>query len=115
MLTISWRSHRMFTRQVPASTILVDAQSMAGRDMPSEHLAAQAAFEADDVIAINRSPNRHRGCPLDLAFSCRFAEAGDDLMHRRDQDRELVGPNLVLPNIGGDNPRSEFSTDRCRR
>jgi hypothetical protein len=43
----------MFTRQVPASTILVDAQSMAGRDMLSEHLAVPAAFQADDIIAVN--------------------------------------------------------------
>ena len=31
-----WRSHWMFTRQVPASAILVNAKSMVGREMPSE-------------------------------------------------------------------------------
>jgi hypothetical protein len=43
----------MFTPQVPASAILVNAQSVVGREMPSEHLAASAAFQADDIIAVN--------------------------------------------------------------
>jgi hypothetical protein len=42
-LRIAGCCHWMFTRHVPASTILVDAQSMAGRDMLSEHLAVPAA------------------------------------------------------------------------
>jgi hypothetical protein len=43
----------VFTRQVPSGTILFDAQSMAGRDMPSEYLATPPAFQANDVIAMN--------------------------------------------------------------
>ena len=43
----------MFTREVPTSTILVDAQLMAGSEMASDHLATPAAFEADDIIAVN--------------------------------------------------------------
>jgi hypothetical protein len=43
----------MLSGEFPAGTILVDAQSMAGSEMSSEHLAAPAAFEADDIIAVN--------------------------------------------------------------
>jgi DNA topoisomerase VI subunit B len=57
---------------------------MDGREMPSEHLAAPAAFEADNIIAVTRSPDLHRGCSLFVEFGCRFAEVADDLMHCRD-------------------------------
>jgi hypothetical protein len=43
----------MVTRQVPASTILIDGQPVSGRYMPPEHLAAPRAFQANDVIAMN--------------------------------------------------------------
>jgi hypothetical protein len=43
----------MLTGEVPASAILVDAQSMAGIEMPSEHLGTPPAFEANDIIPVN--------------------------------------------------------------
>jgi hypothetical protein len=99
----------MFSRQVPASTILVNAQSMAARDMPSEHLAAPPTFEANHVVPVNGSTDRHRGCALlaDLCYG--LPETGERLMHGRDQRRELVGPDLVATHVSGDNRRSEFS------
>jgi len=45
---------------------------MAGSDMPPEHLAAPAAFEADDIIAVNGSPDRHRGYPPFIEFGHRL-------------------------------------------
>jgi hypothetical protein len=57
---------------------------MADRDMPSEHLGAPAAFEADDIIAVNGSPDRDGGCPLTPGFGCRFTDANERLMHSRD-------------------------------
>jgi hypothetical protein len=74
----------MVTRQVPACTILVDAQSMAGIEMPLKHLAAPAAFETDNIIAVNGATDRHRGCSLDFSFVRRFTEADERLMHGRD-------------------------------
>jgi len=82
----------MFARQVPASTISLDAQFMSGREMPLEHLAAPAAFQANDVIAMNRSPDRDGRCPLDLAFGCRFSEGDERPMNGRDQGHELIEP-----------------------
>jgi hypothetical protein len=43
----------MLKGEFPASTTLLDAQSVAGSEMPSEHLAAPAAFQADEIIAVN--------------------------------------------------------------
>jgi hypothetical protein len=53
--------------------------------MPSERQAAPAAFEADDMIAVNRSADRHGGGPLSLDFGCRFSESRECLMDSRDQ------------------------------
>jgi hypothetical protein len=101
----------MFTRQAPAKTILIYAQFMARREMPSEHLAAPAALQANDVIAMDRSPDRDGGCPVHLGFDRRFTEADERLTNGRDQRSELVGRDLVLPNIGGNNHRGEFSIE----
>jgi hypothetical protein len=101
----------MFTRQVPPSTILLDAQSMTGRNMPSEHLAAPAAIEADDIIAMNRSPDRYGGGLISLGFDYRFSDSRERLMDGRDQRSELVGPDLVSPNISGDDVGRECSVE----
>src|SRR5712691_6052138 len=63
---------------------------MACRKMASEHLAAPAAFQADDVIAIDGSPDRDRGYSLPVSFGDHFTER---CTHGRDQRRELVGPD----------------------
>jgi hypothetical protein len=49
--------------------------------------------------------------PLDDGFGCRLTEAGERLMYRRDQRRELVKRGLVSPKICGD----DFRGGRCRR
>jgi hypothetical protein len=108
-LRIAGRCHWMVTGEVPARAILLHGQSMAGSEMPSEHLAAPAALQANDIIAVNGSPGRDGGCPLTPGFGCRFSESSQCLMNGRDQRPELVGRDLVLPNIGDDNRGSEFS------
>jgi hypothetical protein len=102
----------MVSGELPAGTILVDAQSMSGREMPSEHLAAPAAFETNDIIAMNGSADGHRGYPLDLGFGCWFSESREHLMDRRDERAELVGCDLVSPNVSCDDIASQFSV-RC--
>src|SRR5215831_18052285 len=64
----------MVSGEFPATAILVDAQSMAGHEMPSEHLTAPAAFEANDIIGVDRSTDRDGGGPLRFGFGCRFSE-----------------------------------------
>src|SRR4029077_16503079 len=102
----------MLTGEVPASTILLHGKSMAGSEMPLKHLAAPPTFEANHVVPVNGSPDRHRGGPLDRCFARRFTAADERPMNGRNQGRELIGRDLVLPNIGGDDRRSQFSI--CR-
>src|SRR5215813_5493917 len=106
----------MFTRQVPASTILLHGQFMAGDEMSSEHLSAPAAFQANDIIAMNRSSYRDGRCPLAACFWWLFSETCEGLINGRDESSELVRRDLIAPNIGGDNFSREFSIDgggRC--
>jgi hypothetical protein len=104
----------MFARKIPASTVLIDGQLMAG-DMPLEHLAAPAAFQADHVVPMSGSPDRDGGRQFGSGFGCRFSEANERPMHGRDQGRQLVGCYLVSPNVSGDDIGRQFSIERCRR
>src|SRR5215469_11813848 len=79
--------------------------------MPPERQAAPAAFEANDIIRVNRSPDRHGGGPLSLGFGSRFSESRERLMDGRNQCPELIGPDFVSPNVRGDDVGREFSTD----
>jgi hypothetical protein len=74
----------VLTGEVPASAILVNAQSVTGSEVPFEHLTAPATIEADDIIAMNGLPDRDGRCPLNLRFGCRFTDANERLMHSRD-------------------------------
>jgi hypothetical protein len=71
----------MFTRQVPPSAIVVDAQTMAGRQMSSDHQAPPSAFQADDEITLNGSPDRHRGSSRPAVFIDGLTEADERLMN----------------------------------
>ena len=74
----------MVTAEVPPRAILLHGQFMAIRDMPSEHLAAPATFEADDIITVNRSPDRDGECSLFVEFGYQFTETRERLMYGRD-------------------------------
>ena len=74
----------MVTGEVPASTILIYGKSMAGRDMPLEHLAAPATVQAHDIIAVNGSTDRDGGCSLSVEFGYQFTKGCEGLMHGRD-------------------------------
>ena len=84
---------------------------MAGCQMPSNHQAAPTAFQADDVIPMNGSADRHRGSSLTADFWWLFTETCEGLMNSRDQGPELIGRDLIAPNICGDNLSREFSID----
>ena len=80
---------------------------MGGRHMPTQHLPAPAAIQADDMIAMNGSPDGNSRGSLDDGFSRRLTEFPERLMDGRDQGGELVGRELIASNIGGDNFRGE--------
>ena len=74
----------MVGAEVPARSILLHGQSMAGIEMPLDHLAAPPAFEANDMVAMNGSPDRHCGSSLSVGFCHWFTEAVERLMNIRD-------------------------------
>ena len=90
---------------------MVGAQSTVTSKMPPERQAAPAAFEANDIIAVNRSPDRHGGGPLSLSFGSRFSGSRERLMDGRNQCPELIGPDLVSPNVRGDDVGRAFSIE----
>ena len=47
----------MLMEEGPPHAVLLDGQSMGGREMAFEHLAAPATIEADDIIAVNGLPD----------------------------------------------------------
>ena len=67
----------MLTGEGPPHAVLLDAQSMAGREMAFEHLAAPATIKADDISAMNGLPDCDGGCPLDRRFGCRSTNADE--------------------------------------
>ena len=76
--------------------------------MPSEHLAFPAAIQADDIIAVNGSPDGNRRGSLDDGFRCELPEVGERRMDSRDQRRQLIGWDLIASNISADDFRGEF-------
>jgi hypothetical protein len=58
---------------------------MSGREMTADHLTSPPAFDANDEVALNGSPDRHRRGSLDRGFLRRPAEVGERLMDVRDQ------------------------------
>src|SRR6516165_1508410 len=99
----------MLTGEVPACAILLHRQVMAGNEMPSEHLAAPPAFQTNDIIAMDGSPDWHGGGPLTFGFGCGFSEPRERPVDGRDQFSELVERDLIVADIGGDNVGREFS------
>ena len=81
--------------------------------MPAEHLAEKPAFEADDTVALHRSPDRdsrhqrsrHRRAP---------AKATERAMHRRDEARELIDADGILRDVATDDPRNQAAINRMR-
>jgi hypothetical protein len=76
--------------------------------MPAQHLPAPPAIQADNIVAVNGSPDRHRRGSLDKGFCCGLTEVGQRVMDGRDKGPELVGWDLIASNIGGDDLRCEF-------
>jgi hypothetical protein len=76
--------------------------------MPAEHLSFPAAIQVDDMIAVDRSPDRNRRGSFDNGFCCRFPELTECLMHSRDQGSELIGGDLMASEIRADDLRDEF-------
>lgn len=99
----------MVRRQIPASPIVRDAEPMLHLQMAAQDFAAEATFEADDIVALHRSADRHRR-PRRLLHRYGSAETGKSAVYVDDQSYELVRFDRV-PHIAADDLRDVTEID----
>ena len=114
-LRVARRGHRMLARQLPARSILVQAETVGGREVPTQHYPSPSASQTNYVILGHGSPNRNRRFRLAGQFCQRFAKLPKRLKDDRDNVRELIGCDLISPDERGDDFGHEVSITRCRR
>jgi len=91
----------MVARQVPAPEIFANLQSMAHAEVPAQGLTLEPTLEANHLVALHRSPDRHRRCPCRFRLD-RLPELADRLLYRADQRRQLIRCEGMIANIAGD-------------
>jgi hypothetical protein len=99
--------------QLPPDAIPCGFEPVSDADMPAEHLAEKPALEADDMVALHRSPDRdsrQQRCRRGRAL----AKATERAMHRRNQARELIDADSILRDIATDNPRNQAEINCLR-
>ena len=96
----------MISRQLPTSAIVRGFKPMSDVQMSAQHLAAVSAFEANDIVALYRSPNRdsrHQRCRRRHGRA--LDEATERAMHCRNQSRNLINVDTILRDITPDDPQ----------
>ena len=74
--------------------------------MPAEHLATISALEADDTVALHRSPDRdsrHQRSRHRRAL----AKTTERAMHCRNEARELIDADNILRDVATDDSRNQ--------
>jgi hypothetical protein len=94
----------MVIRQIPTPEIFADLQSVPHADVPAQGLASKAALEADDMIALHRSPDRHRRHSHCFRLDG-LSELVDGLLHCDDQRRQLIRCQGMIAEIACDDFR----------
>src|SRR5438552_1625734 len=90
------RGQWIIHRQLPAGAVIGDYEAVGDLQMPAEHLRAKPAFEANDVILLDRASDRN--CrPRRLLHRWGTPETGKGAMHLDNQSGELVSRDLVMP------------------
>ena len=107
LLGIVRRGQRVFRRQIPSLQVLLAGQSVAGAQMAAQHLAFPAAVEANDRVALYRTPQRH-GRRQHARRIARSGEIVEGAVHRADQLRNLLGRDIVMRHIAGDDLRNKL-------
>ena len=104
----------MVRRQFPAGAVGSGFEAVSGPQVPAEHLGAIPALEADDMILLDRAPDRHGWLGLFLRRGHSAPESGEPAMHLGNQAGELVGPDLVMPDITADDARDPIGSNLRR-
>jgi hypothetical protein len=98
-------------RQFPAGAVIGIFEIMGDPQMSAERLRAVPALEANHIVLLHRSPDRHRRFGGLLNWWRATPEIGERLIHLDDQSYELVGPDLVMPDVAADDVRDLIEID----
>jgi hypothetical protein len=90
----------MIDRQVPADAVITDLEIVRVPQMSAERLCAKPALEADYILLLDRASDRHRR-PQRLLRRRGTPETGKSVMHPDNQSRELIGLDLIMPYVAG--------------
>jgi hypothetical protein len=90
--------------QFPAGAVVRDFEIMGDPQMPAKHLSAIPALEADHMIGLYRASDRN--CRLGRPHRRRAAaEIGETPMHLDDERWNLIGRDLIMPDIAANDFR----------
>ena len=82
--------------------------------MPAQHQAAKPAFQADDMLVLHRSPDRHRRCQHFRQGRRRVSpEATERAVYRCNQPRELIDTDTALRDITTDDLGDQAGSTFC--
>jgi hypothetical protein len=98
-------------RQFPAGAVIGVFEIMSDPQMSAKRLRTIPALEANHIVLLHRSPDRHRRFAGFLHWWRATPEIGERLMHLDDQSCELVGPDLVMPHVATDDVRDLIEID----
>jgi hypothetical protein len=98
-------------RQFPAGAVIGVFEIMGDPQMSAKRLRTIPALEANHIVLLHRSPDRHRRFAGLLHWWRATPEIGERLMHLDDQSYELVGPDLVMPHVAADDVRDLMEID----
>ena len=97
-------------RQLPPPAIFIDAQAMPLADVPTQATPSPAAFEANDVVAGDRSADRNGwGRRLRLR---RCPQRQEGLIDSFDQRRHVRRRKLIFPEVTADDLGDQRVVDR---
>jgi hypothetical protein len=91
----------MVVPQSPSLAVVIPAQAMLSRDMPTQGLGPVAAIEANHVFVANRLPHRHSRSEdfLGLIWPSKLRKRS---VYRCDEFRNLTGSDCMMLDITPD-------------
>jgi hypothetical protein len=98
-------------RQFPAGPVIGVFEIMSDPQMSAERLCLIPALEANYIVLLHRSPDRHRRFEGLLHWRHVTPEINERLMYLDDQSYQLVGPDLVMPHVAADDVRDPIEID----
>ena len=100
--------------QFPAGAVIADSEAVPDPQMWAERRRAKPALETNHIILLDRATDPHRRSRR-LLRQCGTLNTGKGAMHLANDSCELVGRDLVMPHIAGDDGGDPIDVDPPRR